>query len=71
MNKLQKLFENGVRFQIVCTDEYLDWTIYSKNGQEKIETKFGLDFNFEIEQLWQAAKKHYPDAACFKEESNG
>jgi len=72
MNKLQKLLEAGVIFEIKTFEkrtpsDLFFAAVYSKNGSAgNLCRTNSIDevLNF----LWDTAKKHYPDAECFKGE---
>lgn len=53
----------------------ITWAVFERSDKkyytQTLENGRSDNIKNTIEQLWQAAKKHYPDAACFKEESNG
>ena len=69
MDKLQKLLESKITYEInaldYCGGVYV--TLRLKNNEEELCEQF-LEIESAINWLWQAAKKHYPDAECFKEE---
>jgi hypothetical protein len=69
MNKLQRLYEAGVEFELnafsYCERPYVIWCV-SKSG-------FTFDGGEEqtleraIDAIWAAAREAYPDAECFKD----
>ncbi len=74
MDRLQKLYDAGIGFQLDF-DHGLSGRIFwmvrdadlSRNGRARF---YGHEECVEEahEALWQAAKRAYPDAECFKEE---
>ena len=76
MNKLKSFFELNIPFVIEnCPDETdlknKKLVIYWQVGESdtgNFTASFSNSFEDVVENLWQAAKKHYPDAECFKEE---
>lgn len=73
MDKLQKLLELGLDIQFHF-DYYRKGQIYcfvysgiyrGKKWQFTLQSK---NIEKSIQKLWEQAKKHYPDAECFKEE---
>lgn len=75
MNKLQKLLEADIPFKLLSFSKVgmrkqIEWSLLASTVWKSEEGK--ADSTDEaIEELWQAAKKYYPNAPCFKEESNG
>lgn len=69
MNKLQKLFESNIKYNIFCYGSRYQFLfkIYLKNHDTY---SLGYHKNLEsgVNWLWEEAKKHYPKAECFKEE---
>lgn len=67
MDKLQKLLESKITYEINALDYsggvYV--TLRLKNNEEELCEQF-LEIESAINWVWQAAKKHYPDAECFK-----
>lgn len=75
MNKLQKLLEADIPFKLLSFSKVgmrkqIEWSLLAATVWKSEDGK--ADSAHEaIEAIWQSAKKHYPDAPCFKEESNG
>ena len=72
MDKLQKLLEADIPFRIlnfskVGMRKQIEWSLLASTLWKSEEGKAD-SADEAIEFIWQAAKKHYPDAECFKEE---
>lgn len=70
MNKLQKLLEADIPFRIlnfskVGMRKQIEWSLLASTLWKSEEGKAD-SADEAIEAIWQAAKKHYPDADCFK-----
>lgn len=74
MDRLQKLYDAGISFQIdydpgLNTEMF--WLIreYNKHGHRNRDIYGRCEKMAEaVDGIWQAAKRAYPDAECFKEE---
>ena len=71
MNKLQKIFESKILFNIgnVVSGHKLKLTawMWIRSKQKNLRKTFSK-IEKAIEWLWEEAEKHYPNAKCFKEE---
>ena len=82
MNKLQKLFDSGIHFLIMShygisklagseVEDSIGWILFNLENTKVITRGFNKNFEEVGHIMWDFAREHYPDAECFKEESNG
>lgn len=72
MDRLQKLYDAGISFQINYEpklNKKVFWLlrIYDQHGHHTYECGYATVENC-VANLWQAAKRVYPTAECFDEE---
>jgi len=66
IQKLQALYEAGICFSLT-NDDKISWFLFSEFNEHTIRHFSGcLSIEDAIFELWEAAKREYPDKDCFK-----